>query len=37
MARSYMHLWQSFYAQYADNVNFTTDGYEMKLSKYAYS
>ena len=23
--------------QYADNANFTTDVYEMKLSKYAYS
>ena len=22
---------------YADNANFTTEGYEMKLSKYAYS
>ena len=43
-----MHLWQSFSrvslnlfilsaAQYADNANFITDEYEMKLSKYAYS
>ena len=24
-------------AQYAYNANFTTDAYEMKLSKYAYS
>ena len=22
---------------YTDNANFTTDGYEIKLSKYAYS